>query len=137
MMTGITLTVRGGRFDGKAYKAVGRAECVLGRALDCDVCLARVPVAGTISRHHCVIRLGPSGVRVQDLGSRNGTHLNGMQIGRPANWPVPAAIRDTPCQDYELHDGDVLEIGDVVLDVRVALTAEAFSPWQAGLVTSG
>jgi len=49
---------------------------VVGRAVTSDV-----PIYDpTISRRHAEISLGPSGVRVKDLGSSNGTFLNGARI---------------------------------------------------------
>ena len=33
-----------------------------------------------ISRHHCVIHVGPCVIAVQDLGSKNGTWVNGEQV---------------------------------------------------------
>jgi adenylate cyclase len=49
---------------------------VVGRAVTSDV-----PIYDpTISRRHAEVSLGPSGVRVKDLGSSNGTFLNGARI---------------------------------------------------------
>ncbi len=49
---------------------------VVGRAVTSDI-----PIYDpTISRRHAEIALGPSGVRVKDLGSSNGTFLNGARI---------------------------------------------------------
>lgn len=49
---------------------------VVGRAVTSDV-----PIYDpTISRRHAEISLGPAGVRVKDLGSSNGTFLNGARI---------------------------------------------------------
>lgn len=50
------------------------------------------------SRFHCIIQPSRQGYRVNDLGSRNGTCLNGRR--------VEAAI---------LRDGDILTIGGVRL----------------------
>lgn len=49
---------------------------ILGRALDCAVVLAD-PRA---SRHHARITVSDDGVAIEDLGSRNGTLLNGERI---------------------------------------------------------
>jgi pSer/pThr/pTyr-binding forkhead associated (FHA) protein len=51
-------------------------EFLIGRGSDCDL---RLPGSG-ISRHHCLIRVGPDGVTLVDLGSSNGTYLNGQRV---------------------------------------------------------
>jgi pSer/pThr/pTyr-binding forkhead associated (FHA) protein len=96
--------------------AVGeRRTCLIGRGPDCDL---RLPAEGeyqVVSRHHCRLDIDPPRVRVLDLGSRNGTRLNGMQIGHPDHWRVP---RPPALIEYELHEGDELAVGPAVLEVR-------------------
>ena len=56
-----------------------------------------------ISRFHCVIEARKGAVAVRDLGSRNGTYVNGQKVADAA----------------ELKDGDVVRVGktDFVLDL--------------------
>ena len=49
---------------------------VIGRREDCDL---RIPL-GDVSRRHCAIHLKPDGVRLQDLGSSNGTFVNDRRV---------------------------------------------------------
>jgi serine/threonine protein kinase len=70
----------------------------VGRASECDVVIK----AAEVSKHHCRILLAPDGVVVEDLGSSNGTFVNGKQIERAA-----------------LQDGDDLDIGGHVFRMRI------------------
>ncbi|AGA30478.1 FHA domain-containing protein [Singulisphaera acidiphila] len=53
-----------------------KAEVVVGRRASCDICLDFTNVSGK----HCVLRLVNSVWHVRDLGSTNGTTVNGSQI---------------------------------------------------------
>jgi FHA domain/Transcriptional regulatory protein, C terminal len=62
----------------------------LGRGLDCDVVIP----SRQVSRYHARITNTTSGILLEDLGSKNGTHHNGKSI-----------------QDIvELQDGDTIQI---------------------------
>jgi pSer/pThr/pTyr-binding forkhead associated (FHA) protein len=74
--------------------------CVVGRRPECDYQLA-CPV---ISRRHCALSLREGRVWIEDLGSRNGTRLNGQ--------PVVGLI--------SLHDGDQLDLTCLLFDVQLS-----------------
>jgi FHA domain len=76
-------------------KVVLRSDTVIGRSSDCNLRIA----SKEVSRRHCSILLSDRAVRVRDLGSANGTFLNGLQI--EANVDVPAP------------PGSELEVGNV------------------------
>jgi putative nucleotidyltransferase with HDIG domain len=58
----------------------------------------------SVSRRHAEVRATPSGWRVRDLGSTNGTFLNGARLGA-GEWPV------------RVHD--IIRCGNVTLVVEV------------------
>ncbi len=86
----VTLTI------GERVYPVTTSRVVLGRSRECDV---RVPDAN-VSRRHCeVAQDGASSWSVRDLGSTNGTELNGHKISGAS-----------------LADGDRITIGDTDVD---------------------
>ncbi len=91
-----------------AYK-IRPGDTVIGREPKCDVPLDDARV----SRRHALVSLQGGTATLVDLGSRNGTYLNGKQIAQ-----TPAS----------LAPGDVLKIGDFTLIV----TAEHDIPFAAG-----
>jgi len=67
---------------------------VIGRAPDCDLVLAH----HSVSRRHAELRRSGSGWVLADLGSTNGTHVNGWQASagltvRPGDWVRFGAAR--------------------------------------------
>jgi DNA-binding response OmpR family regulator len=82
---------------------------VLGRAADCDLVVADPRV----SRHHAELRRTGDGFLLADLGSTNGTNLNGHLVSQP----------------LPLRDGDHVEIGSahfVYHDPGATLDTEHF-----------
>jgi adenylate cyclase len=60
----------------QAFELRGGSTLVVGRALNSDI-----PVFDpTISRRHAEVTCDAGGVRVRDLGSSNGTFINGMKV---------------------------------------------------------
>jgi pSer/pThr/pTyr-binding forkhead associated (FHA) protein len=64
--------------DSHADIALDRAMVVVGRHIRCDV---RID-SSRVSRHHCSLALDRDGVLVRDLGSTNGTRINGRRVDR-------------------------------------------------------
>ena len=60
-----------------------------------------------VSRQHCILDVGPHGIRVRDLGSQNGTYVNDVAITEP----------------LLLRAGDILRIGAAVFQVPEANSA--------------
>jgi pSer/pThr/pTyr-binding forkhead associated (FHA) protein len=92
----------------------GRTACTVGRSLDCDLPLPADVFHWTVSRHHCRIEVRSSGVWVRDLGSLNGTYVNGLCIGGRERAPA-----HEPGRRFPLHTGDEVRVGDTILCVEV------------------
>jgi hypothetical protein len=61
----------------------GTEVVVLGRSPDCDIALSQ----GSVSRHHARLRRTREGWDVLDLGSTNGTWLNGRLVSSAVAQP--------------------------------------------------
>jgi pSer/pThr/pTyr-binding forkhead associated (FHA) protein len=62
--------------DGRADIPLDRVVVVVGRHLWCDARIA----SPRVSRRHCSLAASPDGVLVRDLGSTNGTRINGRRV---------------------------------------------------------
>jgi DNA-binding winged helix-turn-helix (wHTH) protein len=90
------LIAQAGKLQGQIWN-IDKDELVIGRGADCDVVIPDRQV----SRHHACIHRTSDGFLLEDLGSKNGTHLNGNAIQSPAL----------------LQDGDIVQ---VALAIRLA-----------------
>jgi predicted component of type VI protein secretion system len=88
-------------FRGEAERrsfSITRDVTVIGRREDCDF---RIPL-GEISRKHCRLIKDGKVLKVEDLGSSNGTFHNGERV-----------------QTAELSPGDTLQVGSTVFVVQI------------------
>jgi len=90
------LVVASGKSAGRTI-AIKRNKLLIGRAEECDV----RPLSEDVSRRHCEIVVGPADTWIQDLGSRNGTYVNGTRIA----------------EKLRLSDGDIVRVGALELKV--------------------
>ena len=80
---------------------------VIGRRHDCDL---RIPIT-LVSRRHCKLSKIDQTVKIRDLGSRNGTFLNGKRIKEAA-----------------INAGDYVEIGSLTFLLQVNGKPEEIIP---------
>jgi adenylate cyclase len=71
----ITVTVLAGPEQGQIFK-IARPTTTIGRSNTCEV----VVTDPLVSRQHCQVLLGMGGINLRDLGSTNGTFLNGVRV---------------------------------------------------------
>lgn len=83
---------------------VTNGDCLLGRSPGCLIVLA----SERVSREHAVVRRIHSGLQIEDLGSRNGTWVNGARIRYPT----------------VLQAGDEILLGEDLLQVVVRQDAQ-------------
>ncbi len=83
------LIAQTGKLGGSRW-VLENQETVIGRGAECDLAVPDRQV----SRHHARIVRTERGYMLEDLGSKNGTHLNGTRIEEPVM----------------LQDGDIVQI---------------------------
>jgi pSer/pThr/pTyr-binding forkhead associated (FHA) protein len=72
----------------KGYVILGKQPVVIGRGKDCQVCV----LADSVSRRHAQIERRGAGFVISDLGSVNGTTVNGEPVKEPRALEAGDAI---------------------------------------------
>jgi pSer/pThr/pTyr-binding forkhead associated (FHA) protein len=117
----VTLTVVQGSLKGNEYVFEEPIFCLAGRAEDCNIHLPASLAHADVSRHHCLLEIAPPGIRIRDLGSRNGTFVNERKIGQRPFYLSPEEADLGSSKTVELGDGDEIRMGNTVLQVGVAV----------------
>ncbi|MEM7812726.1 MAG: FHA domain-containing protein [Planctomycetota bacterium] len=97
------LIVQSGKHRGKEI-TLPKGKFLVGRERDCHL----RPASEGISRHHCVFTLDEYSVRLRDLGSTNGTLVNGAALRGETVLSDAAAVRIGPL-DFKIVIADVAE----------------------------
>ena len=84
------LVIASGKRAGRAI-SMKRDKLLIGRAEECDL----RPLSEEVSRKHCAIIKRDEVLWAEDLRSRNGTFVNGLQLSEPK----------------QLADGDLVRVG--------------------------
>lgn len=123
--TQVKIAVVNGPLKGTSRSFREAGHCVIGRAEDCDLRLSlpQNPTFANVSRHHCEIEIDPPTVHVRDLGSRNGTWLNGQKLRHGGVYLENEADRQ-PGEFVPLGDGDMLDIGHNRIRITLATTRD-------------
>ena len=95
--------------------AFPHGEFMFGRGPECDV----RPNSDLVSRQHCIVHVEDDGAMIRDLGSRNGTLVNGQLVQG----------------ERKLADGDTLQLGPLVLQVILDTEAGAVSVRDTAVVS--
>jgi predicted component of type VI protein secretion system len=99
----VTLLVRAPKKPEK--RVLVESDVVIGRGKDCNLQV----LSNDVSRQHCRLVIGESGVAIRDLGSGNGTFLNGQKT--------------KPNTNASLITGDIVRIGPLVIKVEFPATS--------------
>jgi pSer/pThr/pTyr-binding forkhead associated (FHA) protein len=114
----VKLLVIQGRPSGKSL-IFPSGDYFFGRGPECHV----RPESDWVSRQHCILRVTGEGAFVRDLGSRNGTLVNGSLV----------------LGERSLDEGDHLQVGPLVFEVHLHedVVEQPPSMADAGVVTLG
>lgn len=97
----VTLHVVAGPQTGRDFTFDQHDTFMIGRSEDAQFCL---PQDRFFSRHHCILEIAPPQCFLRDLGSTNGTYVNGVRV-----------------ETAHLKHGDRIQGGETVLEVEVAV----------------
>lgn len=126
----VTLEVVEGPMAGKHFEFEGHSFFILGREPNAfelpeseSSCLKLSDEDARISRQHFLLETNPPDVCIRDLGSLNGTYVNGIKYGAREKGETPEDGRKHRHPEVSLKNGDRIQVGDTVLAVRVELSA--------------
>ena len=109
-MISVELCVVGGKHAGQSI-ALTKKKFLIGREQDCQL----RPNSELVSRHHCVFTVDDFSCRLRDLGSTNGTSVNGERIRK----------------ETVLHPGDRVIVGNLEFEVKVNSATDQVAPTTA------
>ena len=101
----VSLNVVAGPQTGRSFTFDQHDTFMIGRSEDAQFCL---PHDRFFSRHHCLLEIAPPQAFLRDLGSTNGTYVNGMRV-----------------ETAHLKSGDRIQGGETVLEVEVTTGDES------------
>ena len=119
----VTLRVAAGPQVGRVFTFDQHETFMIGRSEDSHFCL---PQDRYFSRHHCILEIAPPQCFLRDLGSTNGTFVNGIRV-----------------ETAHLKNGDRIQGGETVLEVEVSVdqaythsaTPQKFSQTEPSIIT--
>jgi serine/threonine-protein kinase len=113
----VTLRVIAGPQKGRVFTFDQHETFMIGRSEDAHFCL---PQDRFFSRHHCILEIAPPQIFLRDLGSTNGTFVNGIRV-----------------ETAHLKSGDRIQGGETVLETEIRVDQqEEFSSIPQNFVTT-
>jgi hypothetical protein len=120
-MTGIIkVEVIEGKMKGKCFEFRQQAKVVGGRSSKCQISLS---MDSRLSRRHFILEINYPVVTIRDLGSTNGTYVNGARYGGFSYGEIDEQDRKDPYSNVALKDGDFIKVGRTVLMVKIEESA--------------
>ncbi|MEH2164112.1 MAG: protein kinase [Nostoc sp.] len=124
----IILTVIQGQLLGQQYIFDYRTSCIIGRSPDCNPQLPDDENHRGISRYHCLLDINPPDIRVRDFGSKNGTYINGKNIGQRKRYQTVEEAVNLQFPEHDLQAGDEINLGHTIFKVSIEAYQEEKNP---------
>lgn len=125
MSQSVLLKIIEGKLSGEEFVFEDNGPYLIGRAHSCALRFSD-DVDLKMSRRHLILVLDDDEMRIRDLGSRNGTEVNGTRLPVGKINKVPEA---KTAEDYVLKPGDVVKIGNLAFAFEFTeKTASSLSP---------
>ncbi len=121
-MTTVTLQVQNPDGTTRAFELTEHDTFLLGRMEDCHLCL---PDDTQVSRHHFLLEACPPQASLRDLGSMNGTHVNGKKCGGREKGETPEQGANRQYPSIDLKHGDCITVGKSRIEIRIEATPDA------------
>lgn len=112
----LTLEITEGVMGGRRFEFEEHDTFIFGRDSDCHMCLPDDPM---VSRHHLILEVNPPDARLRDLGSLNGTIVNGIKHGGRMGDETPEEGAKRKYPEVNLRNGDSVTVGATVLKVHI------------------
>jgi eukaryotic-like serine/threonine-protein kinase len=97
----VNLKVTAGPYKGRIFTFTQHDSFLIGRNPEAHLCL---PEDRFFSRNHCLLEINPPRSFLRDLGSTNGTFVNGQRV-----------------KEVFLNNGDRIQCGETILSVEVGV----------------
>jgi len=130
----VVLEVVAGPLQGQTFSVERHDTLLVGRGADCHVRLAD---DRRISRHQFLLEVVPPHARLRELGSRNGTYVNGVKYGGRAADKGEAEADAERGPEVDLKHGDQITAGRTVILLRVEGSPPPASVHVAPAKTTG
>lgn len=123
MRDNIFLKVVEGPLKGRSFMFDRHDHFIVGRSRSCHL---HLPDDQFMSRHHFLLEVDPPLARVRDLGSLNGTFINGVKCGGRGQLEPPEAGEQYEFPQINLREADRIQIGQTI--IRVCIEGSALAP---------
>ncbi len=123
----VCLIIEQGKVNQRVFEFTERTHFTLGRDNRCSP----IHIDGkesSVSQNHCEIHINPPRITIRDIGSLNGTKINGELIGKRGSGETREQSQARHYSEYQLHDGDIIELASAVrLRVQIQKSRDAQS----------
>lgn len=116
MSAKIHIKISQGKDAGKVFSFTEHDTFVFGRMDDCH---AFIPDDNQVSRHHFLLEVNPPQACLRDLGSLNGTYVNGKQFGAREKGETPEQGAKRRYPEVTLKHGDRIKVGRTELEISI------------------